>query len=270
MAILSSLTDGSAVRSSQWGAAFESSLVVYDLSLAEAEVQLDNAILETGYVIGDQHPIFPQYNLVAIDGQHDGPTSVKVSLSWEYRFPEIQYEINATVVNEQTNLDKDGEVITVSYTYPDTYIERPDLVGSTDTTSLNVDKYYPETSLTVTRQESITGVNLVEKSRAYTGTVNETGWTLIPASLPRDWLCTGITGSSSDNGKTYAVRYSFSYRQTTYYVPPAGSTNPPQIIRGWDKQVIFEDPRTDEPPADAEVSVYKIYPETDFNALGLV
>jgi hypothetical protein len=192
---------------------------------------------------------------------------VEIIYTWDKRFPEIQYETGSTVINDQTNLDKDGNIITVSYTYPDDYKYNPELASKEFTTSVLVDKLVPETTLTITRQEQITGKQLTTKSLTYAGTVNESSWELAGTG-PRTWICSGITGISQDNGATYTVRYSFVYRpEKSIKNPDTGAITPRQ---GWDREVVFVDPQTNEPPSDALPDVFKIYPETNFNSLGLV
>ena len=76
MTRISSLVDNSRTTSDKRGVRMTSSMVISGLSNADSAVQLDNAILEGGFVLGDQHPIFPEYTLINIDGKSIGTTEV--------------------------------------------------------------------------------------------------------------------------------------------------------------------------------------------------
>ena len=268
MAIIHNLVSGNASSTSQYGIQITTSTLVTELQNTSGTVQLDAAISQVGIGIGTRHPDFPIYTCIDISAQSAGPNEVEITYTWEYRFPEIRYEISGNIISEQTNIDADGNVITSSYTYPASYTENPELAGEEFTTSILVDAYVPETVISITRQEYIppvTGLALIEKSKIFTGTVNTGGW-LGMAAYAHTWLCTGISGSSQDNGITYSVRYTFAHRRER--LTRSGGVT--RIIGGWDKEVVFIDPRTDQPPEDATSETYNVYPEADFNILGLI
>ena len=126
-------------------------------------------------------------------------------------------------------------------------------------------QFQPTTTLTASRVES---VSPGQKSKTYVGKVNSGTWSLDPGCLAREWLCTGIDGSSNDRGSTWNVTYSFEYK--------------PRIVdddrlTGWDARVYYIDPDTGRPPSDCNsgdnkgegYKVVQIYDEINFNALGL-
>jgi hypothetical protein len=95
-----------------------------------------------------------------------------------------------------------------------------------------------------------------QKARDFVGAINSKA---IGMSGPRTWLCTRIDGTSNDGGDTYKVTYEFQYNREL-----------------WMFVGIWIDPTTDKPvPSkdfDAEGEEYKIfrvYPEHDFNLLGI-
>ena len=176
MAIIHNLVSGNASSTSQYGIQITTSTLVTELQNTSGTVQLDAAISQVGIGIGTRHPDFPIYTCIDISAQSAGPNEVQIYYTWEYRFPEIRYEISGNIISEQTNIDADGNVITSSYTYPASYTENPELAGEEFTTSILVDAYVPETVISITRQEYITGLALIEKSKIFTGTVNIGGW----------------------------------------------------------------------------------------------
>ena len=263
MQIDHNLVSSSASSTTQYGIQITTGAIVSGLPDSESTVQLDSAIAFGGIQIGSAHPSFPVYKCVDINSNSIGPNEVQIVYTWEYRFPETRYEIGSGVNSQETNIDKNGAIITADYVYPDEYILNPELAGSTDERSVMVEKLVPETTMTITRQESITGLYLLLKSKTFTGTVNGSAWGLTgdPAET---WLCTGISGSSQDNGITYSVRYSFAYR------PPVPIPWDPYYKSGWNAVAVWIDPQTDAPPADVSAFSWSIYPISDFNALGIV
>ena len=266
MAVFYNIISGSASTADKSGVQFRTSAVVNELPLTESVAQLDSAILQAGFKIGSLNPTFPLYTCVDINARHIGPREVEIVYTWEYRFPEIQYEIGSSVASEQTNKDASGAVITTSYTYPEDYTENPELAGEEFTTSTLVDKLVSETTMTIVRQEFITGLQLQYKAKQFTGKLNASYWDLV-GDEAQTWMCTGIVGSSHDRGISYTVRYSFAYRAPFVLMDSGGN---PTWHNGWKSQIVFIDPRTDQPPEDAEVSTAVIYDTIDFNLLGLV
>ena len=301
MAIQYDLINNNTSSATKDGVQITTGVIVNELASASGPVQLDTAINMVGWNLGKRHDIYPQYTCTDIDARSIGPNEVAISYTFEYKFPQVQYEISSMVESTQTNMGEIvidqspkwvtdeaiealiNKIIFAEYTYPEDYKENPEITGPdvpieerSFATSVVVDKYTPMTTVTITRHEFISGKDLMMRSIAFTGAVNSEPWTFIgwhelpPVSIgkrPRTprrrsgdfdetdsetWLCTSISGITNDNGITYSVRYSFTYNENS-----------------WDKEVIYVDPRTGEPPADAEPFVFKIYKKTDFNILGL-
>jgi hypothetical protein len=144
-------------------------------------------------------------------------------------------------VQVETNKTAQGNVITVGYSS-----------GGADQGGL-VSKLVPNTTISVTRRES---GSPGFKSRTYVGKVNAGSWSRDPGALARTWLCTAITGRSTDGGSTYEVNYQFQYREET-----------------WDETVVYMDTETGRPAVgitDGDgIEEYIIYQTANFNALGL-
>ncbi len=158
-------------------------------------------------------------------------------------------EVGGTLSQVQTNKDRDGNVISVSYEYPSSYKLDPNLQGKTVQTSSLVGKLAPEHTITFSRIEYS---NPSPIAKGYVGTVNSMEWELDPGAAPGTWLCTGIVGRSNDGGITFVVTYTFQYRPDT-----------------WSTVVQFIDPNTGVPPddliEDTGIKTVYLYPETDFN-----
>ena len=268
MGIIHNLVSSSASLATQYGVQFTSGTLVNELQDSYGEVQLDTAIKMVGYEIGTTHPTYPLYTCIDIAANSVGPNEVKIDYTWEYKFPKIRYEVGSVSRLEQTNIDHYGDIIEAYYTYPEDYKENPEMAGvvvGTDGYGVStlVDKFMFAPTLTITRQEHITGLDLIVKTAEFTNKLNSCVWMLVPQSSANSWMCTGISGASQDNGITYTVRYSFEHRS------PVDTTNF-GTLSGWDKQVIYIDPRTGQPPADADITPVRLYDEIDFNLLNLI
>lgn len=92
--------------------------------------------------------------------------------------------------------------------------------------------FRPQTTYEYSRRQSASPGNY---ALDYVGKVNSSSW---KGGAAKTWLCTGITGRSSDNGETYDVTFSFQYNPDTWnpeYVflmpdgkPPAVTNSNPQ------------------------------------------
>lgn len=161
-------------------------------------------------------------------------------------------EVGGTLSQIETNLDRFGDVIEVSYTYPSDY---PDdsYSSKTFTTGGLVSKFVPEHTIVVSRIET---ANPSRAAIDYVGTVNSGPWSLDLYAGVGTWLCTGIVGRSPDAGITYTVTYTFQYRADT-----------------WTTTVAYISPDTGRPPSDlvdgTGINAYQLYPIMNFNGLGL-
>lgn len=97
-----------------------------------------------------------------------------------------------------------------------------------------------------------------QKAWNYVGTTNQAGWTLDPAASEGKWLCTGITGTSTDGGTNYDVTYTFARDQNN-----------------WVTRAYWIDPDTSKPDPDGTGAAgdgYRtcyLYFSANFNALAL-
>ncbi len=173
-----------------------------------------------------------------------------------------QIQIGASVHDQDTNIDANGNVMVVSYTKKDT---NPDgTFTGTETTVKQpgtVKKAVPSYTLGVSRREN--GAPTA-KALYYTGTVNSTNFA---GASPGQFLCTGIRAKSQDGGVTFDVDYEFQY-------------NP----NGWTAIVAYIDPSTNTPPEDVSftpgvggnlgtgngMAEFNLYQRTDFSQLSLV
>lgn len=268
MAIIYNLVSSSASSTSKYGVQITTGAIVNQLPNASDTVQLQLAIDQVGVIIGSDHPSFSQYKCVDIDANHIGPNEVKITYTWEYRFPEVQIEVGSVSETEETNMDIYRNIITASYTFPDDYKWRPELAGDLDTRSVLVNRTIYRPTMTITRQETILGHQLQIIAAAFTGKLNRNPWPMVNPGSPRSWMCAGISGTSQDNGITYTVRYSFMHRSP---VTMSDGTD----RSGWDAEVIWIDPNTNNPPNPTEDNPvnpydYKIYEDENFGDLDLL
>jgi len=134
-------------------------------------------------------------------------------------------------------------------------------------------KFFPEPSITITREET---ANPLDLAVYYVGKANLAGWHLRPEDPAHSWLCTSITGSSSDNGVTYQVTYSFM-RRLAYL------GNGTTVGYDWHTHKYWIDPKNNTVPDDASTApdalnagstnsgevIITDYEEVDFNGLEL-
>lgn len=152
-------------------------------------------------------------------------------------------EVGGALSQVQTNMDKEGNVITGSYFYPTNYPEddvrnwpnyNPALNsgagGAIIIASGLVTKLLPEHHIV---KRIVEYSNPTLKAKLYLGAVNSGPWTLDIGAAARTWLCTQLEGVSNDGGLTWVVTYAFQHREDT-----------------WDGTYTFIDPRTGRPPAD--------------------
>lgn len=202
------------------------------------------------------------------------PSSFKVTLVYKQeRLTVIESIVAGSSVNSvDTNIDINGNTMSVSYEYPDPYPLSPDLAGETVTQGGLVQKMLPEPTLVYVVREPLSPLAFRE---FYENKVNKFFWN---GGEPGEWLCTSITGISdgpsdiSPDGFNYKNTYSFQQRATRDAFGGTDKT-------GWQANVLFKDTKTGNPPPDlvklpagsAPVPgtiygdrVYDIYDEADF------
>lgn len=108
-------------------------------------------------------------------------------------------QVGGSVQEKETNVDKDGNPITVRYVDP--------VTGKDETVGAKVKIFVGTPIAKFTRNEL---GNPFAKSCQYQGTVNKNAWAGLPA---RTALCTRLEGTLTTIGgvKMYAVEYEFQY-----------------------------------------------------------
>ena len=223
------------------------------------------------------------------------PDSQQVGLVWRSRkYSTVRANFATSAVMEQTNMDYAGNVLSVSYTYPEGYPE-DELVGKTETTGVMVNKFVPEMTVEVSRTEwgptygFLPGYDIValisNRKLQYEGKINSNTWYPIPEydyvnryykerfginddlKSAGSWLCTGINAVTNDTGVTYDVTYSFAFRKKKEVDGRAG------YYQGWSGVYVFIDPANSRPIADTDtdsLKVSQIYETADFSGIWYV
>jgi len=218
------------------------------------------AVNSLGVRIGEPHPVLPGCRLASIEPTHESPSVVRCTLSYAPRADgdatnlpaggavgaglNYTIEFGVSLQEKETALNVDGDLMIVNYIDQD---------GVKQNQAAIVSVLQPSRTITIHRRET---TNPGEKSRRYTGTVNQKGWTLDPSADTHSWLCTGIAGTSNDSGKTWEVTYNFAHKGG---------------IAGWLAEAQYLDPDTGRPPGDAdknETIYYPVYKTENFNDFG--
>ncbi len=241
--------EGSSLRRMAEG--FEAVRVAYVIGLGgDACGRLRQAVEAEGIPrVGQPHPTIENLVVQLVAVEPDGPHAAKVLI--HYRSREVgggsagggRVEVGSTLNQRLTETNLSGERITVAYTATG---DDSDLqIQGTRVPALR-----PQTTLQFSRNESNNPARL---ARQFVGTVNQAR---IFDGDSQTWLCTAITGKSSDGAVSFDVTYEFQHNAD-----------------GWQPQVSYIDPRTNRPPADLVLGVglkeIAIYKQTDFRELGL-
>lgn len=159
-----------------------------------------------------------------------------------------QIEVGATVQEVDTGLDVNGTVMSVVYNPPLAPGEVGPAIPVTQTGTVR--KQIPSVYFRFRRREPNSPG---DKAKFYVGTMNAT---TVFNDPPKFWLCTGITGTSSDFGASYDVTYEFLRNDET-----------------WDAVVAYVDPTTGRIPADVTfvngLSRFVVYKTTNFYDLNI-
>lgn len=204
---------------------------------------------------GDAHSHVPNIYASNIAAEHITQTAVQLTITFQPRTgssgsapseadPGI-LEVGTALVQTTTELDNEGNQITLSHTYT-----TGEKAGTTDPQGGSVEVQVPQGIVRITRREPTSPLT---KSLQFTGTVNKFAWNGYPA---RTWLCLPIVGRTGDGGESYEVTYEFTYRSIT-----------------WDSRPVYIDPDTGRRPPDLVegegLKTVPVYPESDFGPLGI-
>lgn len=115
------------------------------------------------------------------------------------------FRCTSSLNEEVTNSDANGNLVTLSYTYPDPYPQNPSLQGVTVTQTPEMSVQLPQIVLTAT------GIDAVSKPVAvvadWVGYVNSDSWQGFP---PGCWLCTAVPFEPLDLDAS-PPRYKFTF-----------------------------------------------------------
>jgi len=223
--------------------------------------------------IDDAHPSVDDLYLDEISPLSVAPKVVKLRLSYRQR-PGVDDEsrvlisMSTATRDVETNLDRDGNMMNVTYTE-----------GATQTTyhqGVIVSVQRSSRVLVITRTGSIFPMMDADD---YADHVNSRPWDVVIGSKAGEWLCRQINSESDNNGISYEEQFLFERGIAVL--------NKEGKVTGysWGAEAIYIDPSTGRPPHDVSVTngmrshrgtalgasyaAFEVYPETDFNALRL-
>lgn len=186
----------------------------------------------------------------------------------------VQIETGTTMQTVQTEFDAAGNLIQVYHettppnTSPRTFTAQ----------TVRVAKQVPMHMRRFTRVEF---ADPSPKDEKYSGSVNSVLW---QRWAPGHWLCLGIKGVTNDGGATYNVVYDFLLNKKTLR---ATKEDPTRVPFGWNASASTLNPLTgqqyEKPSWDlsgipvvagsdahkADIMAFHVYPEQNFNDLGL-
>jgi hypothetical protein len=220
---------------------------------------LDNLGLAAGSQLSSS---YPRLKLIGRNptyaGGKSGNQQVRVRLEYEYEDTTPRFSGGTTIEQTTTQLDVNGDPITLSFTWPaDTEAVFPNGKSKASATEVQGG------DVPVTVQHSnITAVVVLQTKRP--GNVSE-GWANHVNSTPwnggeaRQWKCTGVDFEEFDTSQSPPKwRFTFEFEKNS---------------DGWDSTIWFFDPDTNKPVVGAVSGTgYKtpeILPERDFNQFPL-
>ncbi len=234
--------------------------------------------------LGDNHPNAPGVQVISrsvmrkagdvalVQVQYDKPSDANATPGQDPG----TIEIGARVQPDVTVVDAFGNQITVTHTLRSTD-DNGDTVETKDTQGVELDVQRPSLVIRYKRKEAGSPIAL---ARTYVGTVNASA---IWGFGPRDLLCSGIDGNSTDRGATYTVTYEFTVAPSGVLTaqPGVGTIAALGSFQlsgggsggGWDGQAVYLDKETNKPPpdikADEGIQMYRVYREANFANMGL-
>lgn len=230
---------------------------VSDIAGLSADRKVVEALKTAGVAkYGDTHPSYPTLSVVSAKGDVWTHNQIKVTVQYvtvnvelvpDETRPALQ-NVGTSSQEIETNVDKNGAPISVTYTDP--------VTGEVFNVGGRVKVFAP---LTIVKFKRLELNSPLVKSTQYGSTINTSTWMGYP---PRTWLCTRIDGERQQNGglAMYMVSYEFQYKPSTYrvaalYTKPDGSfpkLTPADLV------------------AQNGITYVDAVRETDFNVLRLV
>lgn len=203
--------------------------------------KINYAIDNCGYVEGDLHGDYTNAKLVRFNARAIDTATVEIELIYAETNTDVTVAISTNRYQIDTNVDAEGNLLEVSYTYPADYELDETLRGKTLSKSPTLPKEMNEVVVTLTRTETITSGEIIVKALTYIDTLNLDGWT-VSGAIAGTWKCEDISGTSNGDG-TYDVTYVFAARKHIQL----GSG---EYVSGFSFDMFYRDERTGEPPAD--------------------
>lgn len=239
MATVQDLIEGSSLELSK-GYKHTRAFLVTDLT-GNSSAKLYNAVQATGIAQGDAHPVIANIYARAISVTPIGPTSARVSISYEPRDPATSPpddgaapNVEVGAVTNEVEVDKDikGNQIILTYTFTKYNTETKlleEIENKGQVGTVKVQRPVPVFKLSRRETQSPH-----RKALEFVGKMNSDTFMGEPAKY---WLCTRIVGRSDDGGESYNVDYEFQFNADT-----------------WDPQVVATDPDTGKPPINYDGS----------------
>lgn len=175
-------------------------------------------------------------------------------------YPILLYEFDGALNQVEANLDTNGTIIAVSYTYPANYnTGNTSLAGTRQIQSVLIQRDEPEPifsfSFLVTSGSlsvhirghdfiltNANATDIMSAIVAFSGTCNDATYTIgVIVGTKHQWKIVHVAADSKDQGLTYYAKMYMQYRPS-----------------GWDKTATFINPDTGRPPADLIVSNVKV------------
>lgn len=253
--IVRDIVQSHSIRRTAAGYGVDRIFIVSDVT-GSAESRLYNALQSSGIPqFRDPHPIIPGIEVTDLQASPEGNDSASVKIRVTYAIPSIDdigedgegdqapgvAVVSSTLIDEETHLDRNGDWIKVTWSG----------LGGFFTNYKSVSVQRPQSRVSLTRIETSMPKDIITN---YLGTVNSVTWSGYP---PNTWLCVAINAREESPGK-FDVEYVFAYRRDDWRATV--TVNIPQDV-------------IEDFPPDVDTGngygVFDVYPEMDFNALGL-
>jgi hypothetical protein len=232
-------------------------LVVVDGLSGSTDQILDDALIASGVPrMGQLHPSKSVLEVDELRPKAVSGSVVEITVVYRNKGDTDSPEevsgtirIGTSLQSVTSNDDHEGKLIVVTH--------------GTVTQAADVPRQVPQSTIHVSRRES---ASPGYKSQKYVGKVNAANQFALAGenAAARTWMCTAITGQSSDGAKTFDVDYEFAYNEKTWDVARV-------IFRGADGRtpIGILDPLGNIQIESAVKTNVQIYTEANFNDLQL-
>jgi len=276
MTIISHLLEDSGLTHTASGYSLTVGYILQDVP-GNGQAMLFNALQDPRIPsFGEAHPVIPRVRVTSRAARAIEDQTIQITIQYGVPdgadrtpvnpqttpTPEGTISISAAVVSEETQFDRDGNPLKVSYT---------GTLIADDGNPVEVENEEQVATIEIQRPEMIVSFSRKEdrspliQARDAVGRVNSQDIGLYARGT---LLLARIDADSDDNGDTFTVQYEFQYRPS-----------------GWAQTIVYIDPQTDRPPTDVNKSalgdrfgdrraanglaVYDVYPSYDFGSFRL-